>query len=316
MAYTSSILAVVGADEKDDFSPKKLTIWITDSNSVLCERTFLFKIEAVKLNKSRLIACLKDKIHIYNMANIKFLHSVDVKFSLARLALSPCSDSPYLIYSDNIETGLVTIYDVHALAVKNTFEAHKAPVLKMNINYYGTHAATCSTKGTVIRVFSIPKGDRICTFRRGMNTAQVFSINFNINTTYLTLSSNSGTIHLFKIPIGQIEQPAVGSIEGEKLAKQIEESKKSEEKSTGWFGGMMKAILMTNDNYEAVVESIKSFMTLKHSDFSKHNICALSQDDDSVVVVNNDGKYFWYKVDLTAATEKLEKEGSIFDPVP
>ncbi len=53
MAYTSNILAIVGADEKDDFSPKKLTIWTTDSNTVLCERSFLFKVEAIKLNKSR-----------------------------------------------------------------------------------------------------------------------------------------------------------------------------------------------------------------------------------------------------------------------
>ena len=199
MAYTSNILAVVGVDEKDDFSPKKLTIWTTDSNSVLCERTFLFKIEAVKLNKSRLIACLKDKIHIYNMTNVKFLHSIDVKFSLTRLALSPSSDSPYLVYSDNIETGQVTIYDVHNLAVKNSVEAHKSPILKLAINYYGTYIVTCSCKGTIIRVFNIPKGDRLYTFRRGMNSAQVFSINFNINSNHVILSSNSGTIHLFKM---------------------------------------------------------------------------------------------------------------------
>ena len=53
MAYSSNIVAVVGAEEKEVFSPRKLTIWTTDSNSSLCDRTFLFKIEAVKLNKSR-----------------------------------------------------------------------------------------------------------------------------------------------------------------------------------------------------------------------------------------------------------------------
>ncbi len=56
MAYSSNLVAVVGAEEKEDFSPKKLTIWATDSNTSLCERTFLFKIEAVKLNKSRLVS--------------------------------------------------------------------------------------------------------------------------------------------------------------------------------------------------------------------------------------------------------------------
>lgn len=201
MAYSSNILAIVGSDENDNFSPKKLTIWTTDSNSVLCEREFLFKIEAVRLNKSRLVACLKDKIHIYNMTNIKFLVSVNVNFTLGRLALSPSSDCPYLGYSDKIETGSVVIYDVHALVQKKVIDAHKSPILKLVINYYGTHIATCSCKGTLIRVFSIPQGERLCSFRRGLNSAQIYSLNFNINSNCITLSSNSGTIHIFKMPI-------------------------------------------------------------------------------------------------------------------
>ena len=44
----------------------------------------------------------------------------------------------------------------------------------------------------------------------------------------------------------------------------------------------MKALLFTQDNYESVVESTKSCLALKHPDFAKYNICALSQADDSV----------------------------------
>ncbi len=80
------------------------------------------------------------------MTNVKFLHSIDVKFSLTRLALSPSSDNSYLVYSDNIETGQVVVYDVHSLAPKATIEAHKSPVLKLAINYYGTYIVTCSCK--------------------------------------------------------------------------------------------------------------------------------------------------------------------------
>lgn len=52
MAFTSNIVALVGAEEKDDFSPRKLTIYTTDTGCVLCERTFLFNIDAVKLNRA------------------------------------------------------------------------------------------------------------------------------------------------------------------------------------------------------------------------------------------------------------------------
>lgn len=159
MAYSSNILAVVGNEEKDAFSPLKLTIWATDTNSALCERAFLFKVEAVKLNKSRyfsyknfwqkyyrLVVCVKDKIHIFNMANIKFVHSLDVNFSLTRFALSPSSDNCFLVYSDNIEYGKVLVYDAHNLVPKQVIEAHKTPVLKLSINFSGTMLATCSVK--------------------------------------------------------------------------------------------------------------------------------------------------------------------------
>jgi len=206
MAYSSNILAIVGQDENENFSPKKLTIWTTDSDSVLCEREFLFKIEAVRLNKSRLLACLKDKIHIYNMTNMKFLVSVNVSFTLGRLALSPSSDCPYLVYSDSIENGNLVIYDVHALIQKKEVLAHKSPIIRLAINYYGSYIVTASCKGTLIRVFNVPEGDRICSFRRGINNAQIYSLNFNINSTCVTLSSSSGTIHIFKIP-GKLDIP-------------------------------------------------------------------------------------------------------------
>eukprot|EP00826_Nyctotherus_ovalis_P057839 TRINITY_DN7919_c0_g1_i1.p1 TRINITY_DN7919_c0_g1~~TRINITY_DN7919_c0_g1_i1.p1 ORF type:complete len:210 (+),score=58.80 TRINITY_DN7919_c0_g1_i1:387-1016(+) len=206
MAYSSNILVIVGLDENDNFSPKKLTIWATDSDSVLSEREFLFKIEAVRLNKSRLVACLKDKIHIYNMTNLKFLVSVNVNFPLGRLALSPSSDCPCLAYSDSIETGNIVIYDVHALIQKTEINAHKSPIIKLAINYYGTHIVTSSCKGTLVRVFSVPQGERLCSFRRGINSAQIYSLNFNINTTCVTLSSSSGTVHIFKMP-GKFDIP-------------------------------------------------------------------------------------------------------------
>ena len=36
-------------------------------------------------------------------------------------------------------------------------------ILKMSLNYEGDRLATCSCKGTIIRVFSLPKGEKLCT---------------------------------------------------------------------------------------------------------------------------------------------------------
>ena len=307
MAYTSNILALVGADKNGIFSPNRLTIWTTDGDSIVCEREFFSKIESVKLNKTRLIVCVKDKIHIYNMINMKFLKAITANYSLARLALSPCHENPYLVYSDSIDTGKTSIYDTHSLSLSNSVMAHKSPILKLTINYYGTHIATCSCKGTIIRIFSIPKGERLYSFRRGMNSAQVFFVCFNINSNYMLLSSNSGTIHIFKMSEEAINTKA------QYLFHYNIRIKKQEEKQGGWFGGMMKALLFTNDNYESVVESTKSCMTLKRAEFTKSNICAMLKNDESIIVINNEGRYVLFKINLATLTDKVEKEGFIFD---
>jgi len=37
----------------------------------------------------------------------------------------------------------------------------------MEMNLFGNMVATCSTQGSMIRVFSIPQGEKLYTFTRG-----------------------------------------------------------------------------------------------------------------------------------------------------
>lgn len=53
MVHNSNILVLVGAGENPSFSQRKLMLWECESNSVNCETTFLYKIDAVCVNKSR-----------------------------------------------------------------------------------------------------------------------------------------------------------------------------------------------------------------------------------------------------------------------
>ncbi len=127
-----------------------------------------------------------------------------------------------------------------------------------------------------------------------MNSAQIYSINFNINSNYVILSSTSGTIHIFRMGENKTdnaitspteEYPRHASQFGSSPAKEEEEKKEKEkekEKSSGWFGGIIKAVLFTEDNYESMVESSKSCLTLKKPEFLHYNICGISQGDDSV----------------------------------
>jgi autophagy-related protein 18 len=78
--------------------------------------------------------------------------------------------------------------------------AHDSPVRIMAFNPEGTMLATTSDKGTVIRVFSLPTGKKLFTFRRGSYPAMVNSLSFNSTSSLLCLSSSdSSTIHVFAL---------------------------------------------------------------------------------------------------------------------
>ena len=92
MLYTTNLIALVGAenDEKEVFSSNRLTIWNCNKSNSICEISFQFRVNAVKINKQRLVISIKDKIHIYDLKDTRILESIVVKNNqLGRLVLSP-----------------------------------------------------------------------------------------------------------------------------------------------------------------------------------------------------------------------------------
>lgn len=126
-------------------------------------------------------------------------------------ALSPSSDNSYLAYpspllSNNAYStpsssspGDVLLFDALSLSVTNIVQAHKTPLACVSLNSTGSMLATASDKGTVIRVFSVPNGDKIAQFRRGTYPAKIYHISFNTMSTLLAASSDTETIHIFKL---------------------------------------------------------------------------------------------------------------------
>jgi len=78
--------------------------------------------------------------------------------------------------------------------------------------------ATASDKGTVVRVFSVPGAQKLWQFRRGSQSARIFSLNFNLASSLLAVSSDSSTIHIYRLasPKGshQLEPSSPGLDDG------------------------------------------------------------------------------------------------------
>ena len=114
------------------------------------------------------------------------------------------------------------MFDTISLSALNVIQAHKTPIACLSLNANGTMLATASDKGTVVRVFSVPDAKKLWQFRRGSSNARIWSINFNLSSSLLSVSSDSSTIHIYKLAMPRNHGSGSGSGSAEtSLASQL-----------------------------------------------------------------------------------------------
>ncbi|KAF4982544.1 hypothetical protein FZEAL_1854 [Fusarium zealandicum] len=190
--------------------------------SVICELTFPSAVLAVRLNRKRLAVVLEEEIYLYDISNMSLLHTIATSPNPSAIcALSPSSENCFIAYplpkpredpdarrpahappqSTFVAptSGEVLVFDTISLKAVNVIEAHRSPLCCICLNNEGTLLATASETGTIIRVFSVPKGQKLYQFRRGTYPSTIYSMSFNLSSTLLCISSTSDTIHIFRL---------------------------------------------------------------------------------------------------------------------
>ncbi len=155
MLYSTNIIAVVGLNERAVFTPRRLTIWDTNTQTSRMDFSFNSPIAYVKMNKQRyartlnksrrLVVATQYNIDVYNLLNMHKLFSIDVDGSLVRLALTPGMSNCYLAYTANLLQGDVTVYDLISCTKQVSISAHRKPVIQMKFNPKGNMLATASS---------------------------------------------------------------------------------------------------------------------------------------------------------------------------
>lgn len=83
---------------------------------------------------------------------------------------------------------------------KTMIPAHDSPLAALAFSPNGSRLATASEKGTVIRVFNVADGTRLFEFRRGVKRCvHISTLAFSTDANYLAASSNTETVHIFKL---------------------------------------------------------------------------------------------------------------------
>uniref|UniRef100_A0A0M3HRS6 WD repeat domain phosphoinositide-interacting protein 2 n=1 Tax=Ascaris lumbricoides TaxID=6252 RepID=A0A0M3HRS6_ASCLU len=201
--YSSALVLIVSRQ-----SPRKLRVHNFEKGKEMGIYSYSNNILAVKLNLSLVVVCLEESIHVHNIRTMKELYTIK---NMARnphgLVTLSSADASFLIYPTSSTSGQVDVFDAVNLCVVQSITAHDSPLAAISLNSNGDLLATASNKGTVIRVFSLPSGDRLFEFCRGMTRcAKIHSLAFSLDSSYLCSSSNTQTVHIFKLPNVNVEK--------------------------------------------------------------------------------------------------------------
>ena len=203
MLHNCNVILLVGLTEFGKFSPNRIVLWRTDTNiPYYYSSPFNSQIIAAKINKCRMIVAERNYIHIFSTGEINNLHTYECSNAcLGKIVLSNNIDkNVWICFSSSIDQGEVKVYDaLYPTTKKIQIKAHKSPILKLSLSDKGDRLATCSCKGTIIRVFSLPDGQKLCTFKRGISPAFIFCLNFSKKGDKLIASCDKGIINVFDI---------------------------------------------------------------------------------------------------------------------
>ncbi|GAA5806281.1 WD40-repeat-containing domain protein [Helicostylum pulchrum] len=304
MLFCTSLVALVGA------SPRRLRINNTKRETTICELTFHTPILSVKMNRKRLIVVLEEQIFIYDISNMKLLHTIDtIPNPSAIVALSPSSENCYIAcqplrstadyyaQSSQQSVGDIEIYDANAMKLANIVQAHKSPISCISMNAEGTLLVTASEKGTVIRVFAIPSADKVYQFRRGSYSAKIYSMSFNLVSTLLCVSSDTETVHIFKLADADISNH-----------ENMDEAPPLKRRSSLQRG----MNFLIPDRISDIWESSRHFASLKLPNAGVRSLVALSSTTPQVLVITSEGYFYQYNIDLENGGEcVLLKQSSL-----
>nr|XP_039259061.1 WD repeat domain phosphoinositide-interacting protein 2-like [Styela clava] len=304
--FSSSLVAIVSLN-----SPRKLKVCHFKKGTEICNYSYSNTILAVKLNRLRLVVVLEESLYVHNIRDMKVLHTIrDTPSNLKGIcALSASSDNSLLAYPGSPHTGEVQIFDVTNLKAVTMIHAHNNPLAAMAFNKEASRLATASDKGTVIRVFSVPDGKKLFEFRRGVKRCvSINSLSFSSNAMFLTASSNTETVHIFKLDLSSAAS-SPQSVAPTRNGYQSSDVANNNKHDSSWMDYFNK-VLTTSSNYlpiqvTDILNQDRAFATVKLPTACRKNICTLAviQKLLRVIVASTDGYLYIYNLDTEEGGE-------------
>merc|ERR1712106_1094607 len=264
--FSSSLVAVVS-----NSNARTLRVSHFKKGTEICRYSYGDRIRAVRMNRSRLVVCLEESLYIHNIRDMKVIHTIrDTPPNPSGLISLSCDNTHcYLAYPGHSHTGELQIFDTINLSSRVIIPAHEGQLAALQ--------------------FSTHDGSKLYELRRGLKrTASIYSLSFSPCGSFLGCSSNTETVHVFKL---------------EDKPKESHSLAGSPPPDDGWFG-YINTMVSASAGYlpSQVTDTLlqgRAFASVHHNQTGTKTICALAMIRKSLrlLICNDEGFLHMYSLD-------------------
>lgn len=203
MSYRSNYLALVGGGKLPKYTNKKVILYNDAEDCIESEFKFTTPVKNVKFKKNLIFIVLEKKIYVFNVQNSQNIDSFDTivnKNGMIAINGSPNKTimAHPIQFNDQPDKGYVGIKNYKTNKYFPLL-VHEETLSNMAMDYYGLLLATSNDKGTIIRIHSIEDKTLVYECRRGKEKAFINYLAFDVNYKYFGVTSDRGTIHIWKL---------------------------------------------------------------------------------------------------------------------
>ncbi|CAH1760859.1 4711_t:CDS:2 [Entrophospora sp. SA101] len=227
MLFRCNYLALVGGGKNPVYPPNKVIIWDDSKGKSIIELEFRSLAALSSLQNHAILAFPgphKGHIKIVDLNNLRTstvvtsspsspsLPSHGHSFSSSSLEeinlndkndnLQPTNvkgSNNRTLENNNDDGGSGSTTTNVKIPIYSNIPAHTGGLSCIAVNGDGSKCASASVKGTLIRVFDSSSGKLLNELRRGVDHAEIYSIAFSKDSSRLCVSSDKGTVHIFKL---------------------------------------------------------------------------------------------------------------------
>ncbi|KAK6745125.1 hypothetical protein RB195_011687 [Necator americanus] len=208
--HRSNIIVFVGGGSYAKFPSNTVMVWDDKRQELVLEVTVAGgPILNVLLSYSKLIVLQEKRIHVFQFPSpCKLIRTEEIRCNPAGLAAIGCdfNGTSQMLAYPGFKVGSVQLVNLNNMSEcaslsPRGIDAHLTEVTQLALNNQATLLATGSTKGTVIRIFDTNSPTTRCLmeFRRGADPCTLHCLQFSPCSSFLAVSSDKGTIHIFTL---------------------------------------------------------------------------------------------------------------------